>query len=63
MTMLLGADALMTADTQAKRMTKSEWGKLHTIIAKLEILQNETRDKQAAERMLAAKNELLRIKP
>lgn len=43
-------------------MTQIEIKKLETILAKLETLQNITKDAEAKSRMLTAKNELLRIK-
>lgn len=42
-------------------MTKNEIKKLETILAKVETLQNETLDEIAKERLLFAKNELLRL--
>jgi len=42
-------------------MTKREQQMLDTILGKLEYLQNKTKDERAKERMMAAKNELLRL--
>jgi hypothetical protein len=41
-------------------MTKSEFKKLETILAKVENLQGRTTDAQLKERLNAAKTELLR---
>lgn len=43
------------------KLTKCEGQRLHTILWKLEYLQNITKDERAAERMGKAKRELLRI--
>jgi hypothetical protein len=42
-------------------MTKRERQRLDIILGKIEALQNATRDAKAAERLNAAKSELLRI--
>lgn len=41
-------------------MTLAETNKLHTILAKVETLQNQTADRAAAERLQSAKSELMR---
>jgi hypothetical protein len=42
-------------------MTTTEISKLHTIVAKIENLQNATSDAIARERLQVAKSELLRL--
>lgn len=43
------------------KMTRSEFKKLETILAKIELLQNSVSDSTANERLMTAKNELLRL--
>lgn len=43
-------------------MTQAETAKLETILAKIEMLQNATKDRDAQERLQTAKSELLRIR-